>query len=112
MRLVVMLAGLLVMDPALKVMVVAKENAAAHAFAKHIESLQLPPSLEDKFGRLVGVTELEKGLASKTRLDVPPPSSTWQLDCTAANMAGGSHLHNQAEAWIWPSMMRASSRGT
>ena len=67
-----MIAGLLVMDPSLKVMVVTKENAAAHAFAKHIESLQLPPSLEDKFGRLVGVTELEKGPASKTRLDVLP----------------------------------------
>ena len=67
-----MIAGLLVMDPALKVMVVTKENAAAHAFAKHIESLQLPPSCEEKFGRLVGVTELEKGPASKTRLDVPP----------------------------------------
>ena len=53
-----MIAGLLVMDPTLKVMVVTKENAAAHAFAKHIESLQLPPSLEEKFGRLVGVTEL------------------------------------------------------
>ena len=57
-----MIAGLLVMDPTLKVMVVTKENAAAHAFAKHIESLQLPPSLEEKFGRLVGATELEKGL--------------------------------------------------
>ena len=67
-----MIAGLLVMDPALKVMVVTKENAAAHAFAKHIESLQLPPSFEEKFGRLVGVTELEKGPASKTRSDVPP----------------------------------------
>ena len=67
-----MIAGLLVMDPSLKVMVVTKENAAAHAFAKHIESLQLPPSLEAKFGRLVGATELEKGPASKTRLDVPP----------------------------------------
>ena len=67
-----MIAGLLVMDPTLKVMVVTKENAAAHAFAKHIESLQLPPSLEEKFGRLVGVTELEKGPASKTKLDVLP----------------------------------------
>ena len=67
-----MIAGLLVMDPSLNVMVVTKENAAAHAFAKHIESLQLPPSLEAKFGRLVGATELEKGPASKTRLDVPP----------------------------------------
>ena len=65
-----MIAGLLVMDPTLKVMVVTKENAAAHAFAKHIESLQLPPSLEEKFGRLVGVTELEKGPASRTKLDV------------------------------------------
>ena len=54
------------------VMVVTKENAAAHAFTKHIESLQLPPSIEEKFGRLVGVTELEKGPSSKTRLDVPP----------------------------------------
>ena len=36
-----MLAGLLVMDPALKVMVVTKKNARAHAFAKHIETLQL-----------------------------------------------------------------------
>ena len=60
------------MDPTLKVMVVTKENAAAHAFAKHIESLQLPPSLEEKFGRLVGVTELEKRPASRTKLDVLP----------------------------------------
>ena len=56
--------------PTLKVMVVTKKTAAAHA--KHIESLQLPPSLEEKFGRLVGVTELEKGPASKTKLDVLP----------------------------------------
>ena len=37
-----MIAGLLVMDPTLKVIVVTKENAVAHAFAKHIESLRLP----------------------------------------------------------------------
>ena len=67
-----MIAGLLVMDPTLKVMVVTKENAAAHAFAKHIESLQLPSSLEEKFGRLVGATELEKGPASQTKLDILP----------------------------------------
>ena len=67
-----MIAGLLVMDPTLKVMVVTKENAAAHAFAKHIESLQLPLSVEEKFGRLVGATELEKGPASQTKLDVLP----------------------------------------
>ena len=52
-------------------MVVTKENAAAHAFAKHIESLQLPFSLEEKFGGLVGATELEKGPASQTKLVLP-----------------------------------------
>ena len=30
-----MIAGLLVMDPTLKIMIVTKENVAAHAFAKH-----------------------------------------------------------------------------
>ena len=67
-----MIASLLVIDPTLKVMVVTKENAAAHAFAKHIESLQLPLSLEEKFGRLVGATELKKGPASQTKLDIVP----------------------------------------
>ena len=60
------------MDPTLKVMVVTKKNAAAHAFTKHFESLQLPSSIKGKVGRLVGATELEKGPASKTDLDVPP----------------------------------------
>ena len=67
-----MIGGLLVMDPTLKVMVITKENAAAHAFTKHFESLMLPPSINDKVGRLVGATELQKGPASKTNLDVPP----------------------------------------
>ena len=31
----VMIAGLLVMNPTLKIMIVTKENVAAHAFAKH-----------------------------------------------------------------------------
>ena len=67
-----MIGGLMVMDPTLKVMVVTKENAAAYAFTKHFESFQLPPSIAGKVGRLVGVTELEKGPSSKTDLDVPP----------------------------------------
>ena len=82
-----MIAGLLVMDPTLKVMVVTKESAAAHAFAKHIESLQLPPSLEEKFGRLVGVTELEKGPASKTKLDARVPQH-----CLT---------HKASDNWLW-----------
>ena len=37
-----MIGGLLVMDPTLKVMVVTKENAAAHAFTKHFDSPASP----------------------------------------------------------------------
>ena len=65
-----MIAGLVLIDSTLKIMVVTEEKAAAHAFAKHIESLQLSFSLEEKFGRLVGTTELEKDSASQTKLDV------------------------------------------
>ena len=90
-----MIAGLLVMDPTLKVMVVTKENAAAHAFAKHIESLQLPPSLEEKFGRLVGVTELEKGPASKTKLDVLPGFRNTVLRTKQVIIGCGGGFHQE-----------------
>ena len=90
-----MIAGLLVMDPTLKVMVVTKENAAAHAFAKHIESLQLPPSLEEKFGRLVGVTELEKGPASKTKLDVLPGFRNAVLRAKQVIIGCGGGFHQE-----------------
>ena len=90
-----MIAGLLVMDPTLKVMVVTKENAAAHAFAKHIESLQLPPSLEEKFGRLVGATELEKGPASQTKLDVLPGFRNTVLRTKQVIIGCGGGFHQE-----------------
>ena len=90
-----MIAGLLVMDPTLKVMVVTKENAAAHAFAKHIESLRLPPSLEAKFGRLVGATELEKGLASQTKLDVLPGNRNTVLRTKQVIIGCGGGFHQE-----------------
>ena len=90
-----MIAGLMVMDPTLKVMVVTKENAAAHAFAKHIESLQLPPSLEEKFGRLVGATELEKGPASQTKLDVLPGSRNTVLRTKQVIIGCGGGFHQE-----------------
>ena len=112
------IAGLLVMDPTLKVMVVTKENAAAHAFAKHIESLQLP-SLEEKFGRLVGVTELEKGPASKTNLDVLPGFRNTVLRTKQVIIGCGGSFHQECTQpygpvarWMLPSMMRVSSTGT
>ena len=67
-----MIAGLLAMDPTLKIMIVTKENVAAHAFAKHFLRLGLPGSINSLVGRLVGYVELQKGPANKTDLDVPP----------------------------------------
>ena len=67
-----MIAGLLVMDPTLKIMIVTKENVAAHAFAKHFLKLGLPDSINSLVGWLVGYVELQKGPANKTDLDVPP----------------------------------------
>ena len=48
----VLLAGLLVFDPSLKLMVLTKENIAAHAVAEHLVSLQMPDYLQEKMGRL------------------------------------------------------------
>ena len=49
-----LLAGLLVFDPSLQLMVLTKENVAAHAVAEHLVSLQLPDRIQGKMGRLVG----------------------------------------------------------
>ena len=46
-----LLAGLLVFDPSLQLMVLTKENIAAHAVAEHLVSLQMPDYLQDKMGR-------------------------------------------------------------
>ena len=75
--------------------VVTKENAAAHAFAKHIESLQLPPSLEEKFGRLVGATELEKGPASQTKLDIVPGYRNTVLRTKQVIIGCGGGFHQE-----------------
>ena len=66
-----LLAGLLVFDPSLQLMVLTKENVAAHAVAEHLVSLKLPDRIQGKMRRLVGYYEQnEKG--SYTPLDIPP----------------------------------------
>ena len=67
-----MIAGLLVMDPSLKIMIVTKENVAAHAFVRHFLRLELPESINCLVGRLVGYVEMKKGPANRTALDIPP----------------------------------------
>ena len=51
-----MIAGLLVMDPTLQIMIVAKENVAACAFAKHFLRLGLPDSICGNFYIHDGIT--------------------------------------------------------
>ena len=46
------IVGLLAIDPSLSIMVCTKENPAAQAVAEHIVSMDLPPELLSKFGRL------------------------------------------------------------
>ena len=67
----VLLAGLLVFDPSLKLMVLTKENIAAHAVAEHLVSLQMPDFLQEKMGRLVGYYEQNRK-GSYTALDILP----------------------------------------
>ena len=66
----VLLAYLLVFDPSLKLMVVTKENVAAHAIAEHLVALQLPQEVQQLMGRLVGYYERRRK-GSGTPLDLP-----------------------------------------
>ena len=52
-------------------MVLTKENVAAHAVAEHLVSLKLPDRIQGKMGRLVGYYEQNRK-GSYTPLDIPP----------------------------------------
>ena len=65
-----LIAGLMIMDPSLNLMVMTKENTAAKAFTDHLLSLQLPQSVYDRAGRIVGYLETKKGASHKTKLDI------------------------------------------
>ena len=66
-----LLAGLLVFGPSLQLMVLTKENIAAHAVAEHLVSLQMPDYIQDKMGRLVGYYEQNRK-GSYIPLDILP----------------------------------------
>ena len=90
-----MIAGLLVMDPTLKIMIVTKENVDANAFAKHFLRLGLPDSVNSLVGRLVGYVELQKGPANKTDLDVPPAFRNDALRCKQVLIGCGGGFHQE-----------------
>ena len=79
------------MDPSLKIMIVTKENVAAHAFVKHFLLLELPESINCLVGRLVGCVEMKKGPANQTALDIPPAFRNDVLRNKQVLVGGGFH---------------------
>ena len=65
------IAGLITVDPSLKIMILTKENVASQAFAEHIIGLSLPSWIETKIGRLVGFMALHNQTTGATKLDIP-----------------------------------------
>ena len=65
-----LIAGLMIVEPDLNLMVMTKENTAAKAFADHLLSLQLPASVYARAGRIVGFMETKKGASHQTALDI------------------------------------------
>ena len=53
-----LLAGLLVFDPSLQLMVLTKENVAAHAVAEHLVSLKLPDRIQGKIADWMSSVDL------------------------------------------------------
>ena len=117
------IAGLITVDPSLKIMILTKENVASQAFAEHIIGLSLPSWIEAKIGRLVGF------MAFITKLRAPPSwtyrrptamkllaQSRSSLDVVEGSAmsvrANTARLPNGCRKWILLLMMRVSSTGT
>ena len=91
------IAGLLVMDPSLTIMIVTKENVAAHAFVKHFLRLGLPDSINCLVGRLVGYVEMKKGPANQTALDIPPAFRNDVLRSKRVLVGCGGGFHQECQ---------------
>ena len=76
-------------------MVVTKENAAAHAFASILNPSSFHLHWKKNFGRLVGATELEKGPASQTKLDVLPSFRNTVLRTKQVIIGCGGGFHQE-----------------
>ena len=75
-----LIAGLMIMDPSLNIMVMTKENTAAKAFTDHLLSLRLPEAVYSRVGRIAGFLESKKGTSHQTRLDTQPEKWNEILD--------------------------------
>ena len=113
------IAGLITVDPSLKIMILTKENVASQAFAEHIIGLSLPSWIETKIGRLVGFMALHNQTTGTTKLDIPMKllaQSRSSLDVVEGSVtsvqANTARLPNGCRKWILLFMMRVSSTGT
>ena len=94
-----LLAGLLVFDPSLQLMVPTKESVAAHAVAEHLVSLKLPDRSQGKMGRLVGYYEQNRK-GSYTPLDIPPSNRNQVLRQKSLLIGCGSTLAPLLTGWV------------
>ena len=105
-----LIAGLMIMDPSLNLMVMTKENIVAKAFTDHLLSFQLPESV---YGRIVGYLEAKKGASHKTKLDIEQERRNDVLgrkNCSLDVVGASSRKHSndtvqRGVGWprfIWP----------
>ena len=85
------------MDPSLTIMIVTKENVAAHAFVKHFLRLGLSESINCLVGRLVGYVEMKKGPANQTALDIPPAFRNDVLRSKRVLVGCGGGFHQECQ---------------
>ena len=93
------IAGLITVDPSLRIMILTKENVASQAFAEHIIGLSLPTWIESKFGRLVGFMALQNQTTSNTKLDIPTAHRHDVLSSKQVIGCGGGFRHECASRY-------------
>ena len=91
----VLLVGMLIVNPDVKVLVICKENSAARSFVQLLLSTSPPASVLSRLGRLVSDDEYS---ANRTELDVPPTNRNESLKTKRALVATGGLLANELKS--------------
>ena len=91
----VLLVGMLIVNPDVKVLVICKENSAARSFVQLLLSTSPPASVLMRLGRLVSDDEYS---TNRTELDVPPTNRNESLKTKRALVATGGLLANELKS--------------
>ena len=92
------IAGLITVDPSLKIMILTKD-VAFQAFAEHIIGLSLPSWIETKIGRLVGFMALHNQTTGTTKLDIPSAHRHDVIGSKQVIGCGGGFRHECASKY-------------